>query len=209
MSPDGPPKPPPEERLLRLIRGRESRPQPSAAAQGAPAPAAAGPLAAAWPARVVESAQRARWTELAAALLIALLALEAAGILFWIVRPPPRVELPAPVAAGARSAPPPALFAGAPSLAASAPANMFLAVAPVQAAASGAQSVTTKQLAARLMLVGVVAGDPAQAIIEDTQTQRTYMVTPGQAVTEGAVLERVLDNRVVLDVGGEKIELAL
>ncbi len=209
MSPDGPPKPPPEERLLRLIRGRQPHPQPSTAAQTAPVRAVAGPVVAAWPARAVEAARRARWTELAAALLITLLALEVAGILFWIVRPLPRVELPAPVAAGAGSAPPPALFMGAPSLAASAPANVFTASPPAQPAASGAQSVTTKQLASRLMLVGVVAGNPAQAIIEDTQTQRTYMVTPGQSVTEGAVLERVLDNRVVLDVGGEKIELAL
>ena len=57
--------------------------------------------------------------------------------------------------------------------------------------------------------MGIVAGEPAQAIIEDTQTNKTYFVTAGQAVVEGAVLDKVLDNRVILDLDGEKIELSL
>jgi len=60
-----------------------------------------------------------------------------------------------------------------------------------------------------LTLMGIVSGNPAQAIIEDAETKKTYFVTPGQMVVDGAVLERVLDNRVVLDLNGEKIDLTL
>ena len=57
--------------------------------------------------------------------------------------------------------------------------------------------------------MGIVSGDPGEAVIEDAETKKTYFVTTGQAVVEGATLERVLDNRVILDLGGEKIELTL
>jgi len=66
-----------------------------------------------------------------------------------------------------------------------------------------------KLLAARLTLLGVIAGNPAQAIIEDSQTKKTYFVTTGQSVVEGAVLEKVLENHVILDLQGEKIDLTL
>ena len=227
MSPDGSHKPPPEEKLLRLIRGKAPHP-PTAAPRPGPlsgalggAPAAAptalpAAVVAALTTRATQAARGARWPDLAGWLLTALLAAEAAGILLTALRPLPRVE-PPPVASGAKLAgaapgagPAAAPLAQAPSLTAAASPSLF-AAASTAAKPSGPAgvSVTTRQLGARLMLVGIVAGEPSQAIIEDTQTQRTYMVSPGQAVTEGAVLERVLDNHVVLDVGGEKIELVL
>jgi type II secretory pathway component PulC len=64
-------------------------------------------------------------------------------------------------------------------------------------------------LVTRLTLSGIVAGDPAQAIIEDTETKKTYFVTAGQPVAEGAVLDQVESNRVILDLNGEKITLSL
>ncbi len=70
-------------------------------------------------------------------------------------------------------------------------------------------SDTAKLLAGRLTLMGIVTGDPSQAIIQDSQGGKTYFVTVGQPLAEGAVLEHVLDNRVVLSVGGETIELSL
>ena len=64
-------------------------------------------------------------------------------------------------------------------------------------------------MAARLTLMGIMAGNPGQAIIEDSQTKKTYFVTVGQGVVEGAVVEKILDNRIQLDLAGEKIELSL
>ena len=57
--------------------------------------------------------------------------------------------------------------------------------------------------------MGIMAGNPGQAIIEDTQTKKSYFVSPGQPVVDGAMLDQVLDNRVILDFEGEKIELSL
>ena len=46
-------------------------------------------------------------------------------------------------------------------------------------------------------------------IIEDSETKKTFFVTAGQMVIEDAVVEQVLDSRVILTVAGEKIELSL
>jgi len=64
-------------------------------------------------------------------------------------------------------------------------------------------------LAARLTLVGIMAGDPAQAIIEDPQTQKAHFVTVGQHLIEGLIVEEIREDRVLLDLNGEKIELSL
>lgn len=57
--------------------------------------------------------------------------------------------------------------------------------------------------------MGIVSGNPGQAIIEDSQTKKTHFVTVGQVVVEGAVVEQVLDHHVILDLDGEKIDLTL
>ena len=57
--------------------------------------------------------------------------------------------------------------------------------------------------------MGIVAGNPSQAILEDSKTGKTYFVSVGQSAVDGAVLEEVRDNRVVLSVGGERFELGL
>ena len=80
---------------------------------------------------------------------------------------------------------------------------------PASQNSRAALSDAAKQLAGRLTLMGIVAGDPAQAIIQDSQGGKTYFVTVGQPLAEGAVLERVLENRVVLSIGSEQIELSL
>ena len=102
-----------------------------------------------------------------------------------------------------------------PSLSASASRPLFSVSAAASSSAGtdqvtrAAPSATAQQLAARLTLMGIVAGNPAQAIIQDSQTQKTYFVKVGQPVVEGAVLEQVLEHRAVLNLNGEKIELAL
>ena len=214
MSPDGSTNPPPEEKLLRLIRGKEVKPAAAtvAAPAGRPMPAAVFKLG-----EAPRGAVR-RWPRIAGITFSALLGLEAAYLILQLIRPAPVIQVPA-VPSLTRTAPPttdPAAPAVSlpeiPSLSASATRPLF--APPVQVGSSttpttGLPSVAAKTLAARLSLMGIIAGDPAQAIIEDAQTKKTYFVTVGQAVVEGAVLQQVLDHRVILELQGEKIELTL
>ena len=75
---------------------------------------------------------------------------------------------------------------------------------PATAAAPNDQ---VKTLTARLSVTGVVAGHPAQAVIEDSQTKKTYVVTIGQSLIEGLLVKDIQQDRVVLDLHGENIEL--
>jgi len=208
-------KPSPEERLLSLIRGKPAQP-----------PGGGGPLGRAGEAAAAAASGTAilrpviRWPKLVAAGLCAVLAAEAVYLAVQLIQPLPNVTVP-PI-------PPPAVGAGAgeasaapaqlpamPSLAASASRPLF-ASAATAAAASSASSVAqagpsglAKALAARLTLLGIMGGDPPQVVIEDAETKKTFFVSTGQSVVEGAVVEQVLDNRVILDLAGEKIDLSL
>ena len=213
MSPDGSTKPLPEEKLLKLIRDK---------GPGVVAPAAVLARGAAANVRVASDAKvglpRLRWPTLIAGGLAVVLLVEATYLIIQLVRPVPNVTIPVvanppPVEpAGASTMPPETA-----SLALSASPTLFVAPtahttsfpSPGDSPGHGGPSEAVKLLAARLTLMGIVAGEPAQAIIQDSQNQKTYFVTPGQAVAEGATLEKVLDNHVILDLGGEKIELTL
>lgn len=206
MSPDGSTKSlPPEERLLRLLRGKRAEPAP--AQPPPPQPAAGGSLA-------VPSGQAAvlpawSWLRAVSIGLGVVLALEVAVMIAEVARPLPEIRIPE-----VRTAPPEASVTEPvtlPSLAETASRPLFTAtsVGPETAATRSMPSGTAQALSARLTLLGIVPGDPAQAIIEDTGTSKTYFVTVGQQVVEGAVLDAVRDTHVVLDFQGEKIELAL
>ena len=211
MSPDGSTKPPPEEKLLKLIRGKEAK----------PAEAPARPAAAEIPLRLVAAIgvplrrRRTRWVTLASGVFGMIFIVEAVCLAIQASRPLPTIsaptlEPPFPTEPD-RETP---LNPTAPLLADSASASLFAspivsAQAPAAPTRAKGPSGSARALATRLTLMGIVAGEPAQAIIEDTQTNKTYFVTTGQAVVEGAVLDKVLDNRVVLDLDGEKIELSL
>ena len=215
MSPDGSTKPPPEEKLLNLIRGKS----PRAAVGSAPARFGAGRSASVTVAVSEISSQgwELRWPKMAAGALVMLLAIEGVAFLIQATRPIPVINtsvLTSPPPDEGSSEPRP--LSPMPSLAASASRPLFtppVEVAPSADATkppkSSGPSVSAKLLASRLTLMGVIPGNPGQAIIEDSQTKKTYFVTPGQALVEGAVLEQVLDNRVILDLDGEKIELTL
>ncbi len=212
MSPDGSIKPPPEEKLLRLIRAKPS--VKPAAPEG---PAAAWPtMGAAMDLPFAAGGRAARrqlpWPKVAVAALSIALGVEGLWLLVQLVRPLPPVGLPAvqdaQIQDGASAEAPEAL----PSLAASAQRPLF--------ASSGGSNIApatdyrmpsgmAKGLTSRLSLTGIVSGEPPQAIIEDSETKKTYFVTAGQPIVEGAVLEQVLDNRVVLSLDGERIELSL
>lgn len=209
MSPDGFAKPPPEEKLLKLIRGKPARPATEAAAFPRPGQLMTASSQAA-KGRVFRSPARAPgWPTIAMWVLGAFLVVEVIVLIVQVLRPLPpvllRVEATAEQPAGLPS--PHEL----PSLSASAPRTVFApsADAPATGAAAAPLSTSTKLLAARLTLMGIVAGDPPQAIIEDSETKKTFFVTAGQMVIEDAVVEQVLDSRVVLTVAGEKIELSL
>ena len=210
-------KPPPEEKLLKLIRGKWPAPRPATAgpAEGA-APAPAGGAAAAIrrpPPEPTGRARRLPSLRAAIGLLGTVLGVELVILLVQAFRPLPMVTVPVvmnfPVD-GAPSAGAPAEPAAPeiPSLTAAASRPLFAPPA-ASAAQPSVPSGSATQLASRLTLMGIVAGHPAQAIIEDSKTQKTYFVTEGQMVVDGAVLEQVLDNRVVLNLSGERVELGL
>ena len=205
MSPDGL-KPPPEERLLRLIRGKIGHAAGGGAASSSPHGAA--------PAVAIASRTRPfNWSQGVVVALIAIVSCEVVWVVVQLVRPLPPVPVPAvaavPSTAAATSTPP---EAGIPSVAANAARPLFTAPASGEDELSSGRSPmsgSAKVLAGRLTLTGIVDGTIPQAIIEDTQTQKTYLVSVGQPLAEGAVLDQILDNRVILDFNGEKVELAL
>lgn len=209
MSPDGFAKPPPEEKLLKLIRGRPARPATEAAAFPHPgrlmttSAQAAKALVYRSPARSPGAPMIAMWV------LGAFLVVEVIVLVAQALRPLPPVRLPVEAVAEQPVAlpSPPEL----PSLSASVPRTVFAPPAETPAAPSVAAplSSSVRSLAARLTLMGIVSGDSPQAIIEDSETKKTFFVTAGQMVVDGAVVEQVLDNRVVLTVADEKIELSL
>ena len=135
-------------------------------------------------------------------------------MVFQLARPLPVVELPrADALAPAPVTVPPA--APSPVLQPYLSKPLFTASGAAEASGASepgptrAPSERANELAGRLNLLGIMAGESPQAIIEDRQTQKSYFVSAGQVVVEGAVVRQILDNRVILDLQGEIIELSL
>lgn len=209
MSPDGSTNPLPEEKLLNLIRAQQAaRP---VVASTVPAGGARG-IAGSTGARQ-RSERGIRWVKPVVGCLSLVLVVEAIALILQFTRPLPAVGPPVLDAPSIREPTAEALPSEAlPVLAESVSRPLFAPAAVGVPSSQGSRtspSASGKSLAARLTLTGIVAGDPAQAIIEDAETKKTYFVTVGQMVVDGAVLKQVLDNRVVLDLDGEKIELSL
>jgi len=59
-----------------------------------------------------------------------------------------------------------------------------------------------------ISLIGIIAGENPQAIIEDKKTQKTYYVTKGQFIGEFKV-EDIQDGKIILNYKGQKFELYL
>jgi len=207
MSPDGStkPHPLPEEKLLNLIRAQQAA-RPVVAA---PVPAGgAGSTAARQ-----RSERTIRWVKPVVGCLSLVLVVEVVVLILQLTRPlpalnPPVLDMPSvhePSVAAPSSEELPVL---AESVSRPLFASAVLGVPSTQGSRTS-PSASGKVLATRLTLIGIVAGDPPQAIIEDAETKKTYFVTVGQMVVDGSVLNQVLDNRVVLDLDGEKIELSL
>lgn len=212
MSPDGSTKTPPEEKLLRLIRGRGPKPSPPAVA-ASPKPAG---RARHLPRHSLSLREHGvRWPRLAVGVLAAVVVSELIALGVQLTRPMPVITTP-PASASDGGSREPARIEPLPSLSEAAVRNIF--ASPITAAPTPAPpapvvktgpSASAKLLASRLTLMGIVSGEPPQAIIEDAQTKKTYFVSVGQVVVDGAVLQQVLDNRVLLELDGESIELSL
>ena len=214
MNPDGSRMVSPEERLLRLIRGSS----PSGALAGAPVAQHTQPAAAVGVGPLHRGTRRWHWpTWGLTAVNIGfgvLVAIEAIGLIGLIAAPQPAM-LHADLA-HLPSQPPTAAIAGTATTTTQVAAPTTFAVSrPLfqpgsgEAAGASASAGATTAAAVRFNLIGVVAGDPPQAIIADAQTTKTYLVTPRQPVVEGWVVESIGQDRVLLDRAGEKLELAL
>ncbi len=57
-----------------------------------------------------------------------------------------------------------------------------------------------------ISLVGIISGEPPQAVIEDKKAQRTYYVTKGQNVNDYQ-LEDIQEGKIILNYNGQKYEL--
>lgn len=57
-----------------------------------------------------------------------------------------------------------------------------------------------------LRLVGIVLDDSAEAVIEDTQANRTFFVRVGDSIQQG-VVEKITEDKVVITFGGQQVEL--
>ena len=210
MSPDGSVNPSPEEKLLKLIRGSGGRGEAGAASSSGAGPTGAVPSDVVVWSGAPGRAPTIRWVGLALGGLSLVVFAEVVWLIVHVARPASELRVSAverPRVTDTTATPPPEI----PSLATSASRPLF--TPSVETASSNAPrvqpSVSGKQLAARLTLMGIVSGNPGQAIIEDSQTKKTHFVTVGQVVVDGAVVEQVLDHHVILDLDGEKIDLTL
>ena len=161
--------------------------------------------------RIVPSDWAAKWPQWATGLLGTVVIVELGLLVFQLARPLPPLDLSTPSTANPPVSADELTPASMPSLASLTSRPLFAAgeaqqTTPQETALPSGQ---VNALAARLSLVGVVAGASPQAIIEDSQTHKSYFVTKGQPVVEGVVVQDIQDNHVVLKYQSETIELNL
>jgi hypothetical protein len=220
MSPDGPKSPSPEEKLLRLIKskGKLSGSEAlSASHAGEAAPSLKSgskfPLGFKLPFNF-----SSKWLLSLNILLGVIAVIGVVSIIFVLVKPLPRNNNDQDVLSAKKedsnlSKAEQILeeHKDVPSIAGTSSRPLFQAQTNSATSSGFATRMSTqaKDLSSKLNLLGVVDGNPTQAIIEDSQTSKTYFLSVGQAIPDGAIVEEILKNRVKLDFNGEKIELSL
>ncbi len=220
----------PEEKLLKLIRGEKKQKERPAAEKTEPPRASPEPLksSAGIPLAKLQGAgqpagDRTRHFKVINSALIAILILIIVFFIFDIVTSnlKPRrlvgVQKEHPVSRGAEHAARPT--SEDINQAATAPFSAYADVGrrelfkPVRSevqerAASQAASESAQDKLKDLSLIGIIAGEKPQAVIEDRKIQKTYFLNKGQAVNQLTV-EDILEDRVIFDFEGEKLELDL
>lgn len=79
---------------------------------------------------------------------------------------------------------------------------------PAAAQENKASAAVTNDLLKNLSLVGIIAGENPQAIIEDKKAQKTYYLRKGQFIEEYEIID-IQEGNVVLINNGQKYELYL
>ena len=64
------------------------------------------------------------------------------------------------------------------------------------------------EISANLSLIGIIAGDKPQAIVEDKKTGKSYFLYKGGSAGQAKIME-IMEDRVVMEYGGETFELVL
>ena len=70
----------------------------------------------------------------------------------------------------------------------------------------GPASGLSAELIKDINLVGIIAGDTPQAIIEDKKSQKTYYLNKGQFIGEFQ-LEDIQEGKIILNFNGQRFEL--
>lgn len=137
---------------------------------------------------------------------------EAIAVLWLVTRPFPSLDPPSVQSVAQEASEMATPLDEIPSLHVAATRPLFRMMAdtggPAGTHAASALSDQATAWASRLSVIGIVSGQRAQAILEDVQTKKTYLVTVGQHVLEGLVVEAIQPDRVVLSLQGERVILA-
>ena len=194
----------PEERLLRLIRGK-----PATAPPAPSAPAHAAPTTRLWPMRGTPS-----WSTVLPVCNVVLgvvLAGFLSAIVWRLLQP---VHLPE-VAASAQPLELPPQPSLPPALDPAPFQQRQLFQPPLggpEPASAGASSANAQQAQAALTtltLMGIVDGHPPQAIIADSATQKSYFVSAGETFGAGIQVKQIGDGHVTLSFQGAEVDLHL
>jgi hypothetical protein len=71
-----------------------------------------------------------------------------------------------------------------------------------------AQAVANADLVKQINLVGIISGDEPQAIVEDKNAQKTYYVAKGQSIGE-IIIEDIQEGKVIVSYKGQRFVLYL
>lgn len=87
--------------------------------------------------------------------------------------------------------------------------SIFGAGSSIQMESQGGEVDSSSELSGgNIGLVGIIPGDPPQAIVEDKKSQKTYYLAKGQSIN-GITVEDISENKVVLEYRDKKMTLFL
>ncbi|MDD4909302.1 MAG: hypothetical protein PHR44_01290 [Candidatus Omnitrophica bacterium] len=86
--------------------------------------------------------------------------------------------------------------------------NLFRSTARRESQAGGAPKKELRELIKDLALIGIIADEEPQAIIEDRATRQSYFLKKGEGVN-GLEVAEIKENKVVFEYQGERVDLYL